>query len=430
MFSSKLKLSVLSATVVMAASASFNTADATNGYFNNGYGASSKGVAGAGVALNLDALSAATNPASMVHVGNRMDGELGFFMPDRKVDGDGTVNGTFESINKLFLIPQFGVNVMLDENSSIGFTMSGNGGMNTEYETNPFSGFGAGATTGIEATNAPAGVDLAQALMGVTYSRKMGNQSFGITPTLAAQRFKAYGLQGFEGISSSPYRVHGNGYDYSVGYGLRAGYQAKVTDQLTLGAAAASKMYMTRFQKYEGLFAEDGDFDIPANLTLGAAYKVPNSDVTVAFDWQYIMYGDVKSIANTGKDNFNQACVGERQLGRADGCGFGWDDQHVFKLGVQYSGIENLVLRAGASHNTQVYRDEESLFNILAPAVVRTHLSVGGTYSFSPAHSVNLSYTRSLSESQTGGHPNQQAGKTTTHTMDQHDVVVGYAYKW
>ncbi len=65
--------------VTMAASASFNSAEATNGYFQHGYGASSKALAGAGVALAMDSLAAATNPAAMVHVGERMDFEVGLF---------------------------------------------------------------------------------------------------------------------------------------------------------------------------------------------------------------------------------------------------------------------------------------------------------------------------------------------------------------
>ena len=39
-------------------------ARATNGYFAHGYGTHYKGIAGAGVALHLDSLASATNPAA------------------------------------------------------------------------------------------------------------------------------------------------------------------------------------------------------------------------------------------------------------------------------------------------------------------------------------------------------------------------------
>lgn len=424
------KILVVVNTIAILGSFSVTTANATNGYFSHGYGASSKGLAGAGVALSLDSMAAATNPAAMVSVGTRADIEVGAFMPDRKVTGDGTVNGSYRSENKLFLIPQFGVNHMINENSSIGFTMSANGGMNTEYKENPFVGFGAGTVTGIGGNQGPAGVDLAQSLMGVTYARRYGIHSFGITPTLAVQRFKAYGLQGYERISSAPLKLHGNGYDYSVGYGARFGYQGTILENLTVGAAFATKMRMQRFDKYEGLFADGGSFDIPANITLGAAYKEPNTGITFTADWQFINYDDVDSVSNSGNTNFNQACLGSRQLGGSDGCGFGWEDQHIIKLGVQYMPFENWTIRAGVSHNTQVYNNGESLFNILAPAVIRNHLSFGSTYTFSDAHTINLAYTRAFEEDQVGSHENQQAGKVVHHIMDQHDIVIGYTYKW
>jgi long-chain fatty acid transport protein len=430
MVSLKFKYTVLLAATAAALSLPLQSAKATNGYFQSGYGASSKGLAGAGVALSLDSMAAATNPAAMVHVGNRVDVEVGAFMPDREISGDGTVSSRYESINKLFLVPQFGANYMLDNVSSLGITMSANGGMNTEYESNPFVNFGAGGSTGTEATNAPTGVDLSQALLGITYARKHGNHSFGVTPTLAMQRFKAYGLQGFEGISSSPWHVHGNGYDYSAGYGLRIGYMGKLGEGLTIGAGLASKMYMSRFSKYDGLFADGGSFDIPANLTAGLAYQIPGTMFTVAADYQYIAYGDVDSISNSGAKNFNQECVGEKALGAGSGCGFGWEDQHILKLGIQFSPMDDLLLRTGISHNTQVYENGESLFNIIAPAVVRTHISFGATYSIAEAHSVNLAFTHALEANQTGTHPNQGAGSTTTHTMDQNDVVVGYSFRW
>ena len=44
-------------------------ADATNGYFSHGYGIKYKGLAGAGAALHLGPMAAATNPGAMVFLG-------------------------------------------------------------------------------------------------------------------------------------------------------------------------------------------------------------------------------------------------------------------------------------------------------------------------------------------------------------------------
>ena len=71
-----------------------------------------------------------------------------------------------------------------------------------------------------------------------------------------------------------------NGYDSSVGWGVRLGYTGKITPDCTLGATWASKTYMGEFDKYRGLFAEQGDFDIPSNFGVGLAWQAtPSPDL-------------------------------------------------------------------------------------------------------------------------------------------------------
>ena len=144
------RLTKLSLAIALAMPA---TAMATNGYFAHGYGTKNKGLAGGGVALPQDAMIAATNPAGMVFVGERMDLGAGIFSPSPRsytVNGaavtpagcgvncpfnlgpDGQAN---ESDNDFFLIPHFAYNWMLGTDSSVGLTVYGNGGMNTEYNT-------------------------------------------------------------------------------------------------------------------------------------------------------------------------------------------------------------------------------------------------------------------------------------------------------
>ena len=55
--------------------------NATNGYFSHGYSTKEKGLAGAGTAYSQDAMAAATNPAGMAFVGERMDLGLQLFAP-------------------------------------------------------------------------------------------------------------------------------------------------------------------------------------------------------------------------------------------------------------------------------------------------------------------------------------------------------------
>ena len=67
-----------------------------------------------------------------------------------------------------------------------------------------------------------------------------------------------------------------------------------------MGATWASKTYMGKFDKYRGLFAEQGDFDIPSNFGVGLAWKATN-ELTIAGDYQRILYSQVAAIGNPVK---------------------------------------------------------------------------------------------------------------------------------
>ncbi len=79
---------------------------------------------------------------------------------------------------------------------------------------------------------------------------------------------------------------------HAWGAGVRLGWTGNITSNISLGAQYSSKIYMQEFDRYAGLFAEQGDFDIPANFGVGLSVKV-TPQTTVAFDVQQIQYGDV-----------------------------------------------------------------------------------------------------------------------------------------
>ncbi|OEJ69239.1 hypothetical protein BEN30_03920 [Magnetovibrio blakemorei] len=406
------------------------TANATNGYFSNGYGTAAKGMAGAGVASPEDTQAGTNNPAGMRALGNRVDASVAVFSPRRAYSTAGAGPAAFindndqKSSQNIFLVPSFGLNYDMGE-YSLGVTMSANGGMNTNYQTNVFTGGTSDAT----------GINLEQALLGFTYSRNLGaSNTFGITPTIAAQRFKATGLQGFKAISTDPNKLTDNGLDYSYGYGLRLGWIGEVNDQLSFGAMAQSRMYMQKLKKYAGLFAGGGEFDIPATVSLGATFK-PTEKLKVSADAERIFYGDVESISNshnTPTSGFNRnipgTTTGSSSLGGSNGIGFGWDDMNVFKLGGEYAYSKAMTLRAGVSHNSAAFSNTETLFNILAPATVNTHLSFGGTYEFAPNMSLSMAYTHAFAANITGTNVNH--GSPIDLKMYQDDLEVGFKYEF
>ena len=152
---------------------------------------------------------------------------------------------------------------------------------------------------------------------------------------------------------------------------MRIGYLGKLTPWLSVGASYQTEMEMQKFEKYSGLFAEQGDFDIPANWTVGVAIK-PVDSFTFAFDVQQIYYSNTESIGNPMLPNLMTA-----RLGDDGGAGFGWKDVTAYKFGLQYAASPALTLRAGYAYAKQPIPESEVLFNILAPGVIEQHITVG-----------------------------------------------------
>jgi long-chain fatty acid transport protein len=94
-----------------------------------------------------------------------------------------------------------------------------------------------------------------------------------------------------------PNNLTNNNTDSSTGLGVRLGYLGKVTDKISLGASYSPKVSMSKFDKYSGLFAEGGKFDIPENYSLGASIKA-TPELLIAVDYQRINYAGVPSVGN------------------------------------------------------------------------------------------------------------------------------------
>jgi len=438
-------LTVATLTVCLSVPAAF----ATNGYLSHGYGTTSKGMAGAGSALPQDTLSVFNNPAGLTRLGKRYDAELELFSPKReyKANDDfapppspSVPPGREQSSNDYFLIPGFGINLPIDDRSTVGIALAGQGGMNTEYDTATFANFAAPPGSPLNPTGAftasePTGVDLAQVALAITYARELPQfaglgitrQSIGVTPIIAVQRFKARGLQPFKALSVSPDNVTNNGYDYSWGGGIRVGWLGSLLqDQLNVGISYQSKLWMTDFDDYEGLFAGGGNFDIPAFVNVGLAFLL-TPKLTVVADFKRIFYDDIDALSNTNDISLDQIMSNpENRLGGDDGLGFGWEDVNVYSVGLQYEANDRWTLRAGFSAGDEPWKNANTLFNILAPATVKKHASLGATYELGKQSRINFSYTHAFRNTIQG--TSTFTGSQTGYVrMRQNMVQIGYS---
>ena len=373
---------------ILALSLSPGLAFATDGYFQHGYGVKTQGIGGVGIALPQDALAAATNPAGTALVGDRLDVGLTWFAPKRgaeitapspaagQYDGDGKKN---------FFIPEFGYVKQISEHLGVGLAVYGNGGMNTRYNSGiPLFGTG------------EAGVNLEQLFVSPSIAWKPGERhTFGAALNFAYQRFEAKGLSNFDpAFTTSPGNVTNRGVDSSTGWGLRLGWNGQVTPNLTVGATWSSKIKTDKFDKYKGLFADAGSFDIPENYGIGLAYKATPS-LTLSADAQRIGYGDVRSIRLPLANIVNG-------LGARNGAGFGWRDVSVYKIGASYAYSDGLTLRVGYNHSGQPIPSSQTLFNILAPGVVQDHLSAGATWALGEQSELSVAFTHGFKKTVEG----------------------------
>jgi len=400
-------------------------AQATDGYFSHGYGMKAKGMGGASVAVaGQDAFGGANNPATMAFAGNRVDAGIDLFSPRREASRSGGslfgLDGTATSDSNYFGVPEVAFNYMVRPNLSLGVTVYGNGGMNTDYPSGQLPSPGAcgpatGPGTGFNPAPGPynllcgttaLGVNLSQLIIAPTLAWQfVPNHSIGVAPLWAYQQFEAYGIQAFSGFSSSAGDVTNRGKDSSTGWGARIGYYGQFTPQFAVGAAYATKMSMDEFSKYKGLFAEQGGFDIPSHWTLGVAIR-PTQQWLIALDYERINYSDVKSVNNSSSLILGCPAVGGTNaancLGASDGAGFGWRSINVFRLGVQYALNPNWTLRGGYNYSDNPIRSQDVTFNILAPGVVQNHLTAGATYAWANRHELTGAFMYAFSNDVSG----------------------------
>jgi long-chain fatty acid transport protein len=400
------------------------SAYATNGMFSHGYGMKAKGMAGAATASSDDAFGGANNPAAMVFTGDRIDLGADLFSPLREASNSAAFGGpvTSESESNYFLIPEFGYNKMLNQDLSLGVTVYGNGGMNTDYPI--LSGPGVNILGGTGSL----GVDLMQLIIAPTAAFKIAtNHSIGISPLLGYQRMRIEGANGFGALSSDAANLSNNGYDNAFGFGLRVGYMGKITPTVTIGAAYSSKVDFQAFDKYRGFLAEQGDLDLPENFNLGVAWQATTA-LKLALDYQRINYSGVNAIGNPAGNTL----LGMGLFGTDNGSGFGWDDMDIWKLGAEYKHNKSWAFRAGYSHGNNPISGAplaEATFNIFAPAVIEDHATLGLTHTLASGNELTVSYMHGFENEVSGNRPAGFGGGVDTIQMKQNSLGIQYSWK-
>ncbi|WP_397459201.1 OmpP1/FadL family transporter [Pseudomonas asplenii] len=299
--------------LVVAASVISTNAWATQGSHLVGYGAKSQSMGGASVAYPRDAIAAAYNPAGMALVGNRVDADVQIIYAGADLELGSSDNKHKGSI--VVPIPEFGADYQLTPNVTIGVSTYASGvGFKYDDPVLPVPGLR-------RARGALSQVDI---IPTITYKFENG-LAIGGSLVYGIQKFNLQGLPGpFPGGQNEDF-----GTEKAYGYSWKVGALWNFDNGFAVGASYKPKMEMTKLSGYKDklLSTTVGSIDSPESYSLGIKQKF-NDDWTAALDYKHVSWSNV--------DAFSEA--------------FGWHDQDIVKLGVEYNFSNDWQFRAGVSH--------------------------------------------------------------------------------
>lgn len=437
---------------------------ATNGYFTHGIGSKNKAMAGSGLAMPEDAISLANNPAAILSNGDKIDVGLAVFSPLRNYkSSDSLANGNggaftigpnnIKSSKNYFYIPHVAATWKLNDRSAWGIAFYGRGGMNTKWEggTATFDPDGPGPApvmtlpgtygASLFGGHGTAGVDLSQAFLDVGFAHKSGDiLTWGASFVGVMQVFAARGVGTFANFTKTfaesggaefPQNLSNNGHDQSYGFGGKFGIQMDFSPKWAFATSYQTEIGMSDLDDYSDLFADGGNFDIPAALKVGLTFR-PNQGLALNFDVEQVWYSNIDSVGNPISNLFNCPTVGgsdfESCLGGKRGAGFGWDDMTIYKIGGQWSSGNDWTWRAGYSHADQPIGDTEVLFNILAPATIEDHLTFGFTKGLSSGNEYSVALMYAMNKKVSGLNTFDPT-QTLSIDMDQWEIEFSFGWR-
>ena len=431
-----MKNKLLSSLLVSAAAFS-NHALATNGDTLIGLGAISRAMGGTGIAHFAGAESALKNPA-ILSKQQGLEVMFGgtFFAPDVEITKTGSPQDlTATSDAKENMIPEVAIAHTLGDGWVIGVGMFGSAGMGTDWRDS--AAMVDPATNQFGLYSMRSNLLLLKFAVPVAYGQD--NWSVGIAPVLQYGAldlaFTTANRDGAGALIAAPFDTkqvgQGSSYDFGIGFDL--GFSYDIPDAgITLGLVYETSIEMTydhQISNAAGAFGYGSagalanftdDLEQPAQIGVGINWS--NDQMSVTFDVKSIKWGDAEGY----KD-------------------FGWDDQTVYALGVEYL-LGKLSLRFGynygenpianntdatvvsAAPGSPTNGDVLNTFNhVMFPAITERHYTAGFGYAFSNHVELDMAFTFATSPDVTVGAATTGLGNLTI-TNDQTAITAAIKY--
>ena len=429
------------ALVAIAVLAAPQAARATDGHLLHGVGAVNSAVGGIGIAPNASLLgSVYANPAGLAS----FDGtnlEMGFELmkPDRTVSSTyGPMSGSTTSDADWTPIPAFGFSTKLSNGVVIGLSGLGIGGFGVNYAADPSNpilmpapnGFGQVYSNFQLMKISPAVAWNATDKLRVGFAANIDWESLAVTPMPIAAPDYDPGVDLTPGtLDDRSFYPSAAAADAVFGFGFQAGLQYAISPSMTLGLAYTSPQMFSDFEfqmthanpnlpNYGTARTVAFRMDVPAIYGAGLDWA-PSERLHLGVDAKYVAYGSTEGFEAKGYN--------------PDGSvkGFGWENITVVAAGVQFKAGERLTLRGGYNYSGNPIPDEQSMFNIPAPAVVQHHITGGFGFAIADGVELNVAAYKALENSIEGAmyRPAAVPGTSVKSAMSETSMLVGFTFR-
>jgi len=209
-----------------------------------------------------------------------------------------------------------------------------------------------------------------------------------LTGVLAYQRFASIGL-GTTHEFWAPLPSWAR--DSSYGVGARVDVGNTIGERLRWEAGVQSRVGMEAFSNYRGVFADKGDFDIPASAQLSLSYAL-TPDFSLDAGVQRVQYSSIRPFTSSNLPTRFLALLGD-----SSSPVFAWRDLNVYSLGWTWRDetVGNLQLRY--TTRQQPVPTSRLLERALSSATANDMFSVGWARPF--GRSTNFSFLASYASS-------------------------------
>lgn len=426
--------SVGAALTLSLALAAASTASATDGHFLHGVGAVNSAMGGAGVATSNSLLGVYyLNPAGLMGFdGTRVEFGFELFKPDRTVASDlpGFASGSTTSKSEFVPVPAMGISRRLDNDRwAVGLGAVGIGGFGVDYPadpTNPIlapqpNGFGQVFSNYSLLKIAPTVAFAATPKLWLGGALNVNWASLAVQPMPVAP-------PACSGPAGPCFYPSAAATDGAFGFGFQLGARYNVNDLLSIGASYTSAQWFEDFE-WNSTFANPNlpsfgspttisfGLDVPAVWAAGVGLT-PLPGLTLAVDGRYLTYESTDGFAESG---FNP-----------DGsvAGFGWQNIFVLAAGGEYWFAEKFAVRAGYNYSQNPIPEEQSFFNVPAPAVVQSHLTLGAGIRLARRLQLDVGYYHAFANTVTGPFPSNfpvPPGSTVSNTLSENSFLIQFS---